>query len=102
MGYSKVAHYPEGKQGWMEAGFPVEKAGYELRNRALVRLHAEVPRGAANPTAVTTRPSKVLGDMVDLVGIEPTTSSMPWKRAPSCATGPQRIPGTNGGQLILA
>jgi hypothetical protein len=27
---------------------------------------------------------------VDLVGIEPTTSSMPWKRAPSCATGPQR------------
>src|SRR4051812_16571251 len=28
-------------------------------------------------------------DLVDLVGIEPTTSSMPWKRAPSCATGPQ-------------
>jgi hypothetical protein len=28
-------------------------------------------------------------DMVDLVGIEPTTSSMPWKRAPSCATGPR-------------
>jgi hypothetical protein len=27
--------------------------------------------------------------MVDLVGIEPTTSSMPWKRAPSCATGPR-------------
>jgi hypothetical protein len=27
---------------------------------------------------------------VDLVGIEPTTSSMPWKRAPSCATGPHR------------
>jgi hypothetical protein len=26
---------------------------------------------------------------VDLVGIEPTTSSMPWKRAPSCATGPR-------------
>src|ERR1039457_1519083 len=26
--------------------------------------------------------------MVDLVGIEPTTSSMRWKRAPSCATGP--------------
>jgi hypothetical protein len=29
-----------------------------------------------------------MGDLVDLVGIEPTTSSMPWKRAPSCATGP--------------
>src|SRR5258707_4039964 len=31
----------------------------------------------------------VLGELVDLVGIEPTTSSMPWKRAPSCATGPR-------------
>jgi hypothetical protein len=30
----------------------------------------------------------VVEKMVDLVGIEPTTSSMPWKRAPSCATGP--------------
>jgi hypothetical protein len=29
------------------------------------------------------------GDLVDLVGIEPTTSSMPWSRAPSCATGPR-------------
>ncbi len=27
---------------------------------------------------------------MDLTGIEPVTSSMPWKRAPSCATGPQR------------
>jgi len=26
MGYTNVAHYPEGKQGWIEAGFPVEKA----------------------------------------------------------------------------
>jgi len=25
MGYTNVAHYPE-KQGWMEAGFSVEKA----------------------------------------------------------------------------
>ena len=31
---------------------------------------------------------ELLRDLVDLVGIEPTTSSMPWKRAPSCATGP--------------
>src|ERR1700678_61793 len=29
-------------------------------------------------------------DLVDLVGFEPTTSSMPWKRAPNCATGPLR------------
>jgi hypothetical protein len=28
------------------------------------------------------------GVLVDLIGIEPMTSSMPWKRAPSCATGP--------------
>ena len=27
-------------------------------------------------------------ELVDLIGIEPMTSSMPWKRAPSCATGP--------------
>jgi hypothetical protein len=26
MGYAKVAHYPEGKQGWMEAGLPVDRA----------------------------------------------------------------------------
>jgi rhodanese-related sulfurtransferase len=26
MGYANVAHYPEGKQGWMESGLPVEKA----------------------------------------------------------------------------
>ena len=32
--------------------------------------------------------SQAYGNLVDLVGIEPTTSSMPWKRAPSCATGP--------------
>jgi len=26
MGYKNVVHYPEGKQGWMAAGLPVEKA----------------------------------------------------------------------------
>ena len=30
----------------------------------------------------------VLDDLVDLIGFEPMTSSMPWKRAPNCATGP--------------
>ena len=39
---------------------------------------------------------------MDLVGIEPTTSSMPWKRAPSCATGPQEKSGTDFQPLILA
>jgi hypothetical protein len=32
--------------------------------------------------------AKLLVLLVDLIGIEPMTSSMPWKRAPSCATGP--------------
>ncbi len=32
--------------------------------------------------------TKLLDLLVDLIGIEPMTSSMPWKRAPSCATGP--------------
>ena len=27
-------------------------------------------------------------NLVDLKGFEPLTSSMPWKRAPNCATGP--------------
>src|SRR3954449_11609010 len=31
-----------------------------------------------------------LGKLVDLIGFEPMTSSMPWKRAPNCATGPLR------------
>ena len=31
---------------------------------------------------------QVVDLLVDLIGIEPMTSSMPWKRAPSCATGP--------------
>ena len=37
------------------------------------------------------------GVLVDLIGIEPMTSSMPWKRAPSCATGPLK-----GDLLIVA
>ena len=36
--------------------------------------------------------AKRLKDLVDLVGFEPTTSSMPWKRAPNCATGPHPRP----------
>ena len=40
------------------------------------------------PSLSAFAPSKLLGELVDLAGIEPATSSMPWKRAPSCATGP--------------
>ena len=35
--------------------------------------------------------AKLLKKLVDLEGLEPSTSSMPWKRAPSCATGPLGI-----------
>jgi hypothetical protein len=38
---------------------------------------------------------------VDLIGIEPMTSSMPWKRAPSCATGP-RVTGGNNFSIFAA
>jgi hypothetical protein len=34
------------------------------------------------------RNCKCLKSLVDLDGFEPSTSSMPWKRAPNCATGP--------------
>src|SRR5580704_7062770 len=45
--------------------------------------------------------------LVGAVGIEPTTSSMPWKRAPSCATGPRlktkspRPPNRNRGKYRI-
>ena|ERR1700733_2466616 len=28
MGHTNVGHYPEGEQGWMEAGLPVEKGAW--------------------------------------------------------------------------
>src|ERR1700732_146804 len=71
-----------------------------------VSLRGFTPRAPERQvtTQVTTQmswlrahgPSKLLGDLVDLVGIEPTTSSMPWKRAPSCATGPHEKRCTRG------
>ena len=40
------------------------------------------------------------GLLVDLIGIEPMTSSMPWKRAPSCATGPLPLFWGRGGVYV--
>ena len=40
---------------------------------------------SSQPTNLLNPKGKVL---VDLEGFEPSTSSMPWKRAPNCATGP--------------
>jgi hypothetical protein len=48
-----------------------------------------VKGGSPHPPRDRGRALQVIENMVDLVGIEPTTSSMPWKRAPSCATGPR-------------
>src|SRR5580693_2004120 len=53
------------------------------------------------PTLWTLAQFKLLRELVDLVGIEPTTSSMPWKRAPSCATGPL-VEGTTSHPLRTA
>jgi hypothetical protein len=46
--------------------------------------------------------ANLLEDLVDLVGIEPTTSSMPWKRAPNCATGPTRESLFSEGYFLLS
>ena len=45
------------------------------------------------PVRAKTQPvgAKCLKSLVDLDGFEPSTSSMPWKRAPNCATGPQDV-----------
>jgi hypothetical protein len=67
----------EAKRTAMETpAISTSTAGYDTNNDS----NAVVP---------TLPRSELLGELVDLVGIEPTTSSMPWKRAPSCATGPQ-------------
>ena len=42
---------------------------------------------AKKPTVQVDEKSE--GSLVDLVRFELTTSSMPWKRAPNCATGPR-------------
>jgi len=48
MGYTNVAHYPEGKQGWMEARLPVEKGApleglCRLGHMPDVLLHRSMP-----------------------------------------------------------
>jgi hypothetical protein len=61
-------------------------------NRALPTLLAFIlPIASRNTELRTADPIVCLGLLVDLIGIEPMTSSMPWKRAPSCATGPLRV-----------
>jgi hypothetical protein len=40
--------------------------------------------------------------VVDLKGFEPLTSSMPWKRAPNCATGPRKVTPSSIRRLVQA
>ncbi len=40
--------------------------------------------------------------LVDLKGFEPLTSSMPWKRAPNCATGPHGVYRTPNDTIITS
>ena len=39
--------------------------------------------------------------MVDLRGFEPLTSSMPWRRSPSCATGPDVVRNENENEFDI-
>ena len=43
-----------------------------------------------NSAGMLEQRKRLLG-LVDLVRFELTTSSMPWKRAPNCATGPREV-----------
>ena len=44
------------------------------------------------PFGKMPKSANLLRGLVDLVRFELTTSSMPWKRAPNCATGPRILP----------
>ena len=46
--------------------------------------------GPSEPPVPRQEGCKCVKRLVDLVRFEFTTSSMPWKRAPNCATGPRR------------
>ena len=50
--------------------------------------HPSAPSEASQEKWRCRKPMSRKDLLVDLIGIEPMTSSMPWKRAPSCATGP--------------
>ena len=64
--------------------------------RDVNRLAPTPPNAVWTPVGLHGRGSdavlgcKSMRCLVDLVRFELTTSSMPWKRAPNCATGPSR------------
>jgi hypothetical protein len=73
-------------------GRPVIETAFRLRASApgASWSHAERRWGPWRFLQRSGGANSTVERLVDLVGIEPTTSSMPWKRAPSCATGPLR------------
>ena len=86
---------------WNRAVF--SKNRKRLLNQDVVRAFFAHVLGQAKPRLSDERPQldsggyvfgwvgdgKCLRRLVDLVRFELTTSSMPWKRAPNCATGPR-------------
>src|SRR5947208_1790371 len=81
--------WPTGGRRFQKAAARIEVAGgIEIQKVPMVALAAT---GVWPPviTCVAGRGTVSLGCvLVDLDGFEPSTSSMPWKRAPNCATGP--------------
>ena len=63
-------------------------AEYLRQGVAASQVEGAKPCGECSSRPFTEGRGKLLKWLVDLTGIEPVTSSMPWKRAPSCATGP--------------
>ncbi len=66
------------------------RAGFyrELNYCRSVPEHDEMLRILRAMQFLTLLMNQVPDRVVDLVRFELTTSSMPWKRAPNCATGP--------------
>jgi hypothetical protein len=61
--------------------FSEDRSIRRLRSQWLAEALAVSTKTAGydtNPAPVTTRPSKLLRDLVDLVGFEPATSSRPF------------------------
>ena len=65
------------------------RALWQLLCSKVLEFDTKCCQNLGYPVGVYRSKSLILnGLLVDLIGIEPMTSSMPWKRAPSCATGP--------------
>ena len=96
-GATRQLHSPQEKPRLKPGLFWWQALAGTVANRSTELVLSEVHvQNAARPNSknssfplyLTQSDPAIPRKLVDLVGIEPTTSSMPWKRAPSCATGP--------------